>query len=114
MKKSNTKATAITSEQLTECTNTTDNKHCSKNNGKGEIKFTEIKDTPFQIVSKDGLHFGILGNSKITEVNEDINVIREYLCNENMDYDKITKLIITIVTNMKAIENELKNATDEN
>lgn len=35
------------------------------------IKRTEVKDTPFMIISTEGKHFGVLGQYRITEEYND-------------------------------------------
>ena len=69
------------------------------------IKRLSIKDSPFEVITKDGESFGVMGNYRLTEPGKDAETIKEEL-------EKITwNRIIQVVMILDEIKNKL--AKDE-
>ena len=91
-----------------ESSNTTDKKNSL-------IDIGVLEDTPFGIVTIEGKSFGVIGNNRITEKYEDVEILKEDL--RKIDWNKITNVIWNVcdlywkgkLINDKTQENEQNN-----
>lgn len=88
-----------------ELSNTSQNvKKTDKQNSSNEImKYKNIEDTPFTIVSQNKEHFGIIGNHRITESYKNIEELEKNL--KEFSWNKVTQVIWAIVEKFKETNN---------
>jgi hypothetical protein len=71
------------------------------------IKRIKVKDSPFEVITKDNLSFGVMGNYRLTESNENPKIIEAQL-------EKITwNRIIQVVMILDEIKEKINNKTTE-
>ena len=63
------------------------------------IKKEDIKNSPFTIITKDGVSFGVMGNYKITEESKSKKEIKKQL--ETITWNRIIQVVMLL--------NELKS-----
>jgi hypothetical protein len=67
------------------------------------MKYKNIEDTPFTIVSQNKEHFGIIGNHRITESYKNIEELEKNL--KEFSWNKVTQVIWAIVEKFKETNN---------
>jgi hypothetical protein len=71
------------------------------------IKRNQIKDSPFEVITKDGKSFGVMGNYRLTEPNKDPRKIEAEL-------EKITwNRVIQVIMILDEIKEKINNKTTE-
>lgn len=74
-------------------------------NDSGTVKRENVEDTPFIIISMEGYHFGVLGDYRVTEKDNDIEKIRAEL--KKITWNRLIQVIM-ILDNMKDKLEQLK------
>ena len=58
------------------------------------IKRLSIKDSPFEVITKDGESFGVMGNYRLTEPGKDAETIKEEL--EKITWNRIIQVVMIL------------------
>ena len=66
------------------------------------IKRLNIKDSPFEVITKDGESFGVMGNYRLTEPGKNAETIKQEL--ENITWNRV----IQVVMILDEIKNKIK------
>lgn len=67
-------------------------------------KFEKIEDTPFTIMSEEGIWYGLCGNNRITAGYTNREALEEEL--RRVDWNKITQVIYTMVEKWKQLKEQ--------
>ncbi len=71
------------------------------------IKRDSIKDSPFEVITKEGKSFGVMGNYRLTEESNDAESVKSEL-------EKITwNRIIQVVMILNELKEKLNNKKEE-
>ena len=73
-------------------------------NNKELIKRINIKDSPFEVITKDGQSFGVMGNYRLTEPGKDAKTIKQEL--EKITWNRVIQIVMIL--------NELKEKLNKN
>ena len=69
------------------------------------VKREKVKDSPFEIISVDGYHFGSMGNYRITEKEKSIKKLRDDL--KNITWNRIIQIVM-ILDDIREKQTEVK------
>ena len=69
-------------------------KASGKDKKKQLIKRTEIKDSPFTVVTVDGRSFGVMGKYRITEDSDSVREVKEQL--EAITWNRIIQVVLLL------------------
>lgn len=83
----------------------TNNMSENTNNKDYLIKHEQIEETPFTITTVEGVHFGLIGNARITEGYDDKEKLREEI--QKITWNRLTQVIWILAE--KLIENKKTN-----
>lgn len=76
-----------------------DKQHSNSNNEEvTQINYTQIEDTPFTMVERDGLHALLVGNVLVTEWDTERKTRNKALI-KNMTWAQVTGVVMAIVNN---------------
>lgn len=76
--------------------------HKKKSLNKKLIKYEQIENTPFTIVSREGIHFLAIGNNRVSEETNDKEKLKELV--EKRDYHVLGAMITVITQSLIEIQ----------
>ena len=82
-------------------------KKVNKEDSSGEelIKRKQITDSPFEVITRDGYSFGVMGNYRLTEQNYNKNQVEEV----NKELEKVTwNRVVQVIMILDEIKEKLK------
>ena len=69
------------------------------------IKRKQITDSPFEVITRDGYSFGVMGNYRLTEQNYNKNQVEEV----NKELEKVTwNRVVQVIMILDEIKEKLK------
>ena len=77
----------------------------NKNSFEGEIKRENVKNTPFQIVSMEGYHFGIMGDYRLTEKNNNKKEVKKEL--SEITWNRLIQVMMILNEVKEKLNNKL-------
>ena len=66
------------------------------------MEFKHIENTPFTIVTQGNLHYGLIGNHRITEEYTDLKKLEKEI--KEFSWDRVAQVIWAVVEKVKNIE----------
>lgn len=73
------------------------------------IKRRDVEDTPFTVITQEGKSFGVMGEYRITEPEEDPDVV--YLELQGLSWNRITQVMMILLEKQEALK-ELRREED--
>lgn len=70
------------------------------------IKRFSIKDSPFEVITKNGQSFGVMGNYRLTEPNEDPKLVEAEL--EKITWNRVIQIVMILDEIKSKIKTEEK------
>lgn len=70
------------------------------------IKRISVKDSPFEVITKDGKSFGVMGNYRLTEPSNDPKLIEAEL--EKITWNRVIQIIMILDEIKEKINNKTK------
>lgn len=74
------------------------------------LKRTEIKDSPFTIIERDGKYFGTMGKYQLTTAVDTFAQAKKELT--TLTWDRIIQVTILLIEELKQQELDIKKLTD--
>lgn len=66
-----------------------------EDSGKEElIKRTQVKDSPFEVITQDGYSFGVMGNYRLTEKSNDAKEIAKEL--KKITWNRVIQIVMIL------------------
>jgi len=71
------------------------------------IKRESIKDSPFEVITQNGVSFGVMGNYRLTEESKDANNVRDELA--KITWNRIVQVIMVLEDFNKKNNNKIED-----
>jgi hypothetical protein len=74
------------------------------------IERVKVEDSPFEIISMEGYHFGVMGDYRLTEKSNDIEEIKKNL--ESITWNRLIQVIMILDELKEKHNDKLKNINE--